>query len=82
MYEEVTEPSTDELLAAFRTYGVKGEVKEVVPRAPDEAIFVVTAHDSSAVDNRDLALALQKMLARKVWVVPNAPTWEHNAIRL
>ena len=78
----MTEPSTDELLAVFRTYGVKGGVKEVVPRAQDEAIFVVTAHDSSAVDNRDLALALQKILARKVWVVPDAPTWEHKTIRL
>ncbi len=78
----MTEPTRDEVLAVFRTYGVKGEVKEVVPRAPDEAIFVVTAHDSSAVDNRDLALALQKMLARKVWVVPDAPTREHKTIRL
>lgn len=78
----MTEPSRDKLVAVFRTYGVKGEVKEVVPRAEDEAIFVVTAHDSSAVDNRDLALALQGILGRKVWVVPDSATWEDKTIRL
>lgn len=82
LIKEVAEPSSAELVAVFRAYGVMGEVKEVVPRAQDEAVFVVTAPDSSAVDNRDLALALQTMLARKVWVVPDAPTWEHKTIRL
>ena len=78
----MTEPSLNELVALFRAYGVKGEVREVVPRAEDEAIFVVAAPDASAVDNRDLALALQRMLARKVWVVPDAPTWERRTTRL
>jgi hypothetical protein len=38
----------------FREHGVTGDIKEVIPRADDEAVFIVTAGDSFATTDSEL----------------------------
>jgi hypothetical protein len=71
----LSEPSSDQLKAVFRAHGVRGDIKEVIPRAGDEAVFVVTEGDSDATTNRELVIDLQGLLHRKVIVVPESVTW-------
>ena len=75
----MNEPSQDRLTSVFRDHGVRGQVKEVLPREADEAIFVLTVEDAAQVDERKLALALQELLDRKVWVVPASSSWDAQA---
>ena len=75
----MADPPKDRLLAVFREHGVKGEIREVTPRAADEAVFVVGGEDARAVHDADLAIALQELLARKVWVVPDMPIWRRQS---
>ena len=69
------EPSATDVMATFRRHGVSGEVREAVPREADEAVFVVSPEDWLAMRERELTLALQELLHRKVWVVTDAPSW-------
>jgi hypothetical protein len=78
----LAEPSSDQLRAVFRAHGVTGDIKEVIPRAGDEAVFIVTAADSFATTARELAADLQLLLARKVWVVCESATWEGRTTKL
>ncbi|HEY4027377.1 MAG TPA: hypothetical protein VGO86_13185 [Candidatus Dormibacteraeota bacterium] len=73
------DPPREELLALLRSHGVRGEIREVSPRAADEAIFVVSPEDAGAANDRDLAIALQRLLNRKVWVVPDQPIWHRQS---
>jgi hypothetical protein len=70
------EPSSDQLKAVFRAHGVRGEIKEVIPRAGDEAVFVLTEGDLVATSNPELVTELQALLHRKVWVGPEAVGWK------
>jgi hypothetical protein len=76
------EPSSDQLRAVFRAHGVTGDIKEVIPRAGDEAVFTVTAGDSFATTDRELAADLQRLLARKVWLVLESATWDGHRTKL
>lgn len=78
----MSEPSTDQLIAVFRGHGVSGDIKEVTPRAGDEAVFVVTEGASDATTNQDLVIELQGLLHRKVFVVPESATWEGHTTNL
>jgi hypothetical protein len=78
----LSEPSSDQLKAVFRAHGVRGDIKEVIPRAGDEAVFVVTEGDSDATTSRELVIELQSLLHRKVIVVPESVTWEGHTTNL
>lgn len=69
------DPSRDELIRIFREHGVSGEIREVVPRAGDEAVFVVTSIGSANMRERELTVALQSALHRKVWVTTEGGSW-------
>jgi hypothetical protein len=75
----MADPTRDRLLAVFRDHRVKNEIREVVPRAADEAVFVVAEEDAGAVRNRDLIVALQQLLQRKVWVVRDLSIWHRQS---
>jgi hypothetical protein len=62
----------DAVLRLFRRYGVSGEVRECEPRAADEAVFVISTRDAATMRERDLTLALQTVLHRKVWITTEA----------
>lgn len=70
------DPSANQLRAAFRAHGVKAGIKEVIPRAQDEAVFLVTQRDAAATTDRDLAIELQRLLSRKVWIVLDSASWK------
>jgi hypothetical protein len=78
----LSEPSSDQVKAVFRAHGVRGDIKEVIPRAGDEAVFVVTEGDSDATTNRELVIELQGLLHRKVIVVPQSVNWEGHTTNL
>lgn len=66
------DPSAAELLVLFRAHGVTGEVREVAPRENDEAVFVVA---TVPAEPDQLAMALQEILRRKVWITPASSRW-------
>lgn len=78
----MSEPSSDQLKAVFRAHGVRGKIKEVIPRAGDEAVFVVTQGDLDATSNPELVTELQALLHRKVWVGPESVGWKGNTADL
>ena len=53
-----------------------GEVKQVIPLAADEAVFLVADTDTRATTDRDLATDLQRLLGRKVWIVQDSDSWK------
>jgi hypothetical protein len=78
----MSELSSDQLKAVFRAHSVRGDIKEVIPRAGDEAVFVVTEGDSDATTNQELVIELQGLLQRKVIVVPESVTWDGHTTNL
>jgi hypothetical protein len=56
------------VLSLFRDYGVMGEIREVASGSGDEAVFAISPTDAATMHERDLTLALQTVLHRKVWI--------------
>lgn len=78
----IPNPPANQLKTIFRAHGVTGGIKEVIPRAQDEAVFLVTEDDAVATTDRDLALELQRLLGRKVWIVLDSAPWKGNTTDL
>ena len=70
------EPTDEAITELFRRHGVTGPIGEVTPRAPDEAVFVVTPDGAASMREDQLSAALQAALRRKVWVVTDEVGYE------
>jgi len=70
------DPSNDVIAATFRRYGVTGPIGEVIPRAADEAVFVVTPEGAASMLEDELTQALQNLLGRKVWVATDGTIYK------
>lgn len=62
----------------FAAHGYAGPLS-VVDDQLDEAIFVVPAGALGSIRERDLCMALQATIGRKVWVVEQAEVWRAQA---
>jgi hypothetical protein len=57
-------------------YGVTYGVRVAQPMSAGEVVFVVSTKAAANMNQRDLTVALTKLLGQKVWVTTDGPAWE------
>ena len=65
----------EDIWAVLHEFGITSATR-AIPLDPTEEVIVVPPEQLEGVDERDLALALMRVLpGRKVWVAPEGPRW-------
>ena len=65
----------DQVLTLFAEQGVTGEIRLATSSDPTESVFVVSSEGAARMNERELTLALTRLLRTKVWITTDGSAW-------